>query len=317
MIRKKVNTSAVLGRVGRGLYGQPYLLLTLTPLIWACNAVAGRALVGQVSPMVTTLLRWGLVLVLLAIVARRQILAERHLLRRHWRFILVMGAVGFTGFNAPLYLGAATTTAVNMGMIQGVMPALVLAGSFFAYGTPFTPLQVVGLLVALVGVGVTVSHGELEMLRSLQIRPGDLLVLLGCALYAGYTVALRRRPPLSMLAFFAGLSLAAFVSTLPLVGFEIATGLAQWPGTRGWIILVGLAIGPSLVSQIFYMRGVELIGPGRAGLFVNLVPVFAAILAVLILGETFAIYHAVALALVLAGIALAEIGRPKQSAMVP
>jgi drug/metabolite transporter (DMT)-like permease len=120
-----------------------------------------------------------------------------------------------------------------------------------------------------------------------------------------------------MLAFFAGLSLAAFVSTLPLVGFEIATGLAQWPGTRGWIILVGLAIGPSLVSQIFYMRGVELIGPGRAGLFVNLVPVFAAILAVLILGETFAIYHAVALALVLAGIALAEIGRPKQSAMVP
>lgn len=299
--------------LGQRLYARPYLLLTLTPLIWACNAVAGRALVDEVSPMVTTLLRWGLVLVLLPVIARRQILAERHLLRRHWLFILVMGTVGFTGFNAPLYLGAATTTAVNMGMIQGVMPALVLAGSFFAYRTPFTPLQVIGLIVALVGVGVTVSHGDLELLKALQVRPGDLWVLFACVLYAGYTVALRRRPPISALAFFAGLSLSAFLSTLPLVGLEIWAGTVRWPGPKGWSILLFLAIFPSLVSQIFYMRGVELIGPGRAGLFVNLVPVFAAILGVLMLGETFAPYHAVALALVLAGIALAEIGRPRSA----
>ena len=300
--------------LGRRLYAQPYLLLTLTPLIWAGNAVAGRALVGQVSPMVTTLLRWGLVLVILAAVARRHVLAERHLLVRHWRFILAMGVAGFTGFNAPLYLGAATTTAVNMGMIQGVMPALVLAGSFFAYGTPFTPLQIVGLVVALLGVGVTVSHGDLELLKAFQIRPGDLWVLLACVFYAAYTVALRRRPAISALAFFAGLSLAAFLSTIPLVALEIVAGVVQWPSPKGWVILVLLAIFPSLVSQIFYMRGVELIGPGRAGLFVNLVPVFAAILAVMLLGETFATYHAVALALVLAGIALAEIGRPRVAA---
>jgi drug/metabolite transporter (DMT)-like permease len=239
------------------------------------------------------------------------------MLARHWRFILAMGALGFTGFNAPLYLGAATTTAVNMGMIQGIMPALVLAGSFFAYRTPFTPLQAIGLLVSLVGVGVTVSHGDLELLRSLQVRSGDLLVLLACVLYSGYTVALRKRPPISALALFAGLSLAAFASTLPLVALEMLSGTIRWPGLRGWAILLFLALGPSLVSQIFYMRGVELIGPGRAGLFVNLVPVFAALLAVLILGETFAPYHAVALVLVLAGIALAEKGKPKQSAAPP
>ena len=299
---------------GRRLYAQPYLLLTLTPLIWALNAVAGRALVGEVSPMVTTILRWGLVIIILGIIARRQIVAERYLLARHWRFILVMGAVGFTGFNAPLYLGAATTTAVNIGMIQGVMPALVLAGSFLAYRTPFTPLQVCGLLVAVLGVGVVVSHGEIQQLKALQIREGDLWILFACVLYAGYTVALRRRPPISAFAFFAGLSVAAFLSTIPLVGLEIMAGTIRWPGPKGWAILVMLAIGPSLISQIFYMRGVELIGPGRAGLFVNLVPVFAAILAVLLLGEEFAAYHAVALALVLAGIALAEIGKPRSPA---
>jgi drug/metabolite transporter (DMT)-like permease len=202
-------------------------------------------------------------------------------------------------------------------MIQGIMPALVLAGSFLAYRTPFTPLQVLGLVVALLGVGVTVSHGELELLRSLQIRTGDLWILFACLLYAAYTVALRKRPQVSTLAFFAGLSLAAFLSALPLVALEIASGAVRWPGQKGWAILILLAIFPSLVSQIFYMRGVELIGPGRAGLFVNLVPVFAALLAVLILGETFAPYHAIALGLVLAGIALAEFGRPKEHRVAP
>jgi drug/metabolite transporter (DMT)-like permease len=300
-----------LQRLWRSFYARPYLLLTLTALFWAGNAVSGRALVGEVSPMLATILRWSFVLLLLPAMARHQVMVERHALARHWRLILVLGTVGFTGFNAPLYLGASTTTAVNIGMIQGTMPALVLAGSFFAYRTPFTLLQVAGLVVALLGVVVTVSHGDLELLRSLQIRPGDLWVLLACFMYGAYTVALRRRPRLSAIAFFAGLSVAAFISTLPLVWLEMLAGASRWPGPKGWMILAFLAIGPSLVSQLFYMRGVELIGPGRAGLFVNLVPVFAAGLAVLLLGETFAPYHAVALVLVLAGIALAEIGKPR------
>ena len=264
--------------------------------------------------MLTTTLRFFLVLVLLAVIAVRQVAKERKLLRSHWRFIAAMGAIGFTGFNVPLYVGASTTTAVNMGMIQGIMPALVLAGSFFAYGTPFTPLQVAGLAVALIGVGVTVSHGDFEVLKALEIRPGDLWVLLACLLYASYTVALRKRPQMSPLTFFAGLSVAAFASSLPLAVVEMASGAGLWPSSKGWAILLFLAIFPSILSQLFYMRGVELIGPGRAGLFVNLVPVFAAILAVLLLGEEFAAYHAVALALVLAGIALAEIGKPRSPA---
>ncbi len=300
-----------------GFYSRPYVLLTLTPLIWAGNAVAGRALVGEVSPMATTFLRWLLVVPILGFLAHRQVVAERGMLLRHWLYLLAMGAVGFTGFNAPLYHGASTTTAVNIGMIQGIMPALVIAGSFLAYRTRFTWLQAAGLVLAMVGVAVTVSRGEVEVLRTLQIQSGDLWIVLGCVLYAGYTVALRKRPQISALAFFTGLSAGALLSSAPLFAAEIVTGNVMWPGPKGWAILVLLAIFPSLVSQIFYMRGVELIGPGRAGLFVNLVPVFAAVLGVLFLGETFASYHAVALAFVLAGIALAEVGRPKEKPVGP
>jgi drug/metabolite transporter (DMT)-like permease len=86
----------------------------------------------------------------------------------------------------------------------------------------------------------------------------------------------------------------------------------QWPTPKGWLITLYIAVFPSFLSQLFFMRGVDLIGPGRAGIFVNLVPVFSAILAVLILGEAFQAYHALALALVLGGIVLAETGKRRK-----
>ena len=103
--------------------------------------------------------------------------------------------------------------------------------------------------------------------------------------------------------------MVALIGTLPLVAIEFALGQASLPTIKGWGILLYVAVFPSFLGQIFYVRGVDLVGPGRAGLFVNLVPVFAAILAVVILGERFAFYHGIALILVLGGIWLAERGK--------
>ena len=94
------------------------------------------------------------------------------------------------------------------------------------------------------------------------------------------------------LVFFAAMAGVAFLTSLPLLAVEIAQGTVQWPTAKGWLVLLYVGLFPSLLSQIFFMRGVELIGPARAGLFVNLVPVFGALLAVLLLGEPFALYHA-------------------------
>jgi drug/metabolite transporter (DMT)-like permease len=88
--------------------------------------------------------------------------------------------------------------------------------------------------------------------------------------------------------------------------YEVYVGSVIWPSFKGWTITLYIALFPSFIAQIFFMRGVELIGPGRAGIFVNLVPVFASALAVVILSEAFHLYHGVALALVLGGIWIAE-----------
>jgi drug/metabolite transporter (DMT)-like permease len=139
-------------------------------------------------------------------------------------------------------------------------------------------------------------------------------MLVACMLYAGYTVALRGRPAVSGLTFFTAMAMAALLTSLPLLAVEWTTGRLIWPTGEGWAIVAFVGLGPSLVSQIFFMRGVELIGPNRAGVFVNLVPIFGAFLAVALVGEPFRLDNAAALALVLSGIFIAErLGRRRQT----
>lgn len=293
------------------LWANAYLLLTLTTLMWAGNAVASRAAVGEISPMALTSLRWVFVCAVMPWLMRRELVAHWPALKARWGFILAMGAMGFTAFNALMYLAAYSTSAINIGILQGSIPVFVLIGAFFVYRTPIGPLQALGVFVTLLGVAVTASRGDVAVLANVAFAAGDLWMILACVFYAGYTVAIRKRPPMPGLVFFTAIACVACVISLPLLALEVATGNVVWPTPKGWLILAFVVLGPSIASQLFFLRAVELIGPGRAGVFVNLVPVFAPLLAVAILGEPFGLYHALALALVLGGIFIAErLGKP-------
>lgn len=298
-----------LGAIGSGwrwLLNRPYLLLAITTLSWAGNAVASRLATGHISPMVLTTLRWVGVVAILSPFMFRPVLAAAPVLVPLWWRLLMMGALGFTAFNALMYLAAHQTTAVNIAIFQGSIPVFVLVGALVAFGTRIGLLQAIGTALTLVGVGAIAARGDLDVLASFSFYRGDVFMLIACAAYAVYTLQLRNRPQVPPFVFFSVVALAALAISLPLLAWEIAAGNAIWPDLRGWLILVYVMLFPSLVSQIFFIRGVELIGPGRAGLFVNLVPVFGAILGVAILDEPFRWYHAAGLALVLGGIWLAE-----------
>jgi drug/metabolite transporter (DMT)-like permease len=124
--------------------------------------------------------------------------------------------------------------------------------------------------------------------------------------YAGYTVALRFKPDIHWQSLMIALMASGFLTSLPFAVAEARSGAAILPDARGWGVILYTVIFPSLLAQIFYVRGNELIGANRAGLFVNLVPVFGTLLSLLVLGEQFRLYHGIALALVLGGIWLAE-----------
>jgi drug/metabolite transporter (DMT)-like permease len=249
------------------------------------------------------------VLAVLALTCRRQIAESLPQVRRQWRSVLAMGATGFTAFSALSYVAAHHTSAVNLSILQGTIPMLVLFGGLVVHPGPVRAGQIAGAAVALVGVALVASNGRLESLARLQFNLGDLMMLGACVLYAGYTIALRSRGAgggTSAIGLFFGLAMAAFLTSLPLLAIEASIGGLQAPTAKGWAILAFIGLLPSFVCHVFFIRAVALIGPARAGLFINLVPVFGALLAVLVLGEPFGLYQAGALILVLGGIALSE-----------
>lgn len=288
-----------------------YFYLCVTALFWGGNSVAGKMAVGHVSPMMLTTLRWVFALVVILALMTPQIRRDWDKIRKHWLQLLAYGAIGFTTFNALLYSALKYTSAINAVILQAGIPMLIFLFNFVLFRTRASIAQVIGFTVTLIGVLVTAAHGDISSLLTLEFNFGDALMIIACVVYAGYTVALRYKPTMHWQSFIATPAFGALLSALPLLFWEIGTGTAIAPDPTGWIIVLYAAIFPSLMSQVLYVRGVEMIGANRAGLFINAIPVFGTLLSVLLIGETFHLFHLVALLLVLGGIAIAERGRPR------
>ena len=289
---------------------QAYCMLILTTFCWGLNAVFARMAAGEISPMLLVSIRWLGTLILLVMFAGRTIMEGLPAIRQHMGYTFLMGLVGLGGFGTLIYYSAYYTTAVNIGIIQGAMPAIVLVGSCWFFRTSVNLVQIVGVAVTMLGVVFVSINGEFENLMSLSFNKGDLLMLIAVMLYGAYTVGLRRKHNLSSILLFASVVVWAFISTLPLTIYEFASGKTVWPEVKVWIIIGLIVLLPSFLSQICFIASVKLIGPARSGVFVNLVPVFASFLAVQLLGEAFEVYHGLSLLLVLSGIFIFEKYKP-------
>jgi drug/metabolite transporter (DMT)-like permease len=294
-----------------------YGLLVFTTWCWGLNTIFSRLAVGEISPMQLVMFRWLGVIAFVLVFTRQYLIQDWPILRKHLLFLSVMGALGFTLFNYLFYLAGYYTTALNIGILQGSLPIFVLLGSLFFLRQGITAVQGVGVGITLIGVLIIATGGNLLELQELSLNRGDLYILLACSLYAIYSIGLTKRPDVRALSLFAVMAIAAWLVSLPLLALEISQQGWQTPSPKGWIIALVVTILPSLVAQIFFIQSVALIGPNRAGVFINLVPVFAAIMAVMFLQETFEQHHAISLALVLGGIALSELGRSRETLEAP
>ena len=163
------------------------------------------------------------------------------------------------------------------------------------------------MAVTLVGVVLVATRGAPLAIMQAELNRGDLIMLVACVLYAFYAVMLVARPPIPGAVFFTLMAaIAAVTAVPPALAEALLADNYRAPTLEGWAITAYVALFPSCIAQLFFLRGVDLIGPGRAGVYTNLVPVFAAAMAVGLLGQEFAAYHAVALVAVIGGIALAQ-----------
>ena len=287
----------------------PYLLLSLTPLFWAANWVIGRSLHHDIPPMGMTFFRWLFAIAILAPFALPHVRRDAPLLRRHWRILLVLGAIGIGTHNALAYLGLNFTTATNGVILNSFIPVMIVAIAWIFLRERLKAVQVAGVAISLAGVLAILSQGSLALLLAFRLNAGDLFVILSMLMWSVYTIALRWRPAgLNPLSFLFVLALVGDACVLPMWLGEMALGhFIVWTW-HGLAALVSVALFSSVLAYIFWNRGVQEVGAPVAGLFVHLMPVYGVILAWIFLDETLAAYHVAGIALILAGIAITSKG---------
>ena len=272
---------------------------------WAGNTVAGRMSTGEISPMVVVFLRWFIISIFLILFLNKKLILSFKLISGKLVWLCLMGSLGLTGFNALFYIAAQNTTAINLGIIQGIMPAIILVGSVIMFKEAVNFTKVTGLIIAFFGVLVVVSQGDYERVILLSFNYGDLVMLCACFFYSGFTLGLKNKPVIDPIVLMTYFSLSALIFSIPLLIIEYYLGFIQVPATStAWLTILYIAFVPSFLAQIFFIRGVELVGASKAGLFINFLPIFAAILGVLLLGERLFVYHLISLFIVLLGVYL-------------
>jgi drug/metabolite transporter (DMT)-like permease len=282
-----------------------YLLIATA--LWAGNAIAGRLLVGSVSPITLSAVRWGLAALLLLPLGWRVFKPESALWQNKKRFLL-LGLFGVGSYNVLLYLALQTSTAINVTLIGASMPIwMLLIGAVF-YRVKPNVLQLIGAIVSLFGVAIVLTRGELAALLSMQMVIGDLLIMLATIMWAFYSWMLSRPGSSTerqwpwadflMAQVLVGLLWTGFFD-----GFEIATGHAYldlnlWTSS----LILFVAVGPSLIAYRCWGLGVNGAGPTVAAFFANFIPLFTALLSAAMLGEPPQLFHVLAFGLIVAGI---------------
>jgi len=292
------------------LLDQPYLLLILAPLFWGGNVVAAKLVVGEIDPFLLLAARCvGATLFILPF-SWRFLAADAAVIRKSWPLLMAYGAVGYALFNALLYVGLTTTTAVNSSIEQAALPMLIMAANFIVFRVRARLLQILGVLIAISGVILVATHGNPARILTLDVNIGDGFVILACLTYTAYTLALKFRPQINIMSFmavaFSGAAMTSLIM-LQLAGPGLgAFGQIPAMSPRVWAVIAYVMIFPSMFSQVFYARGVELVGANRAAPSHNLIPVFGALGSVFILGERLDLYHYLAAGMIIGGIVLAE-----------
>lgn len=292
--------------LARYAWSSAWTLLFLTNLFWAGNIVIARAVAGRVPPVALAYWRWTAAFVVGLGVAWPHLKRDWPTLLRHWPMLLLLAATGIATYNTMAYVGLQYTTALNALLLQSAMPVIVLLWDFGLFGARPSLWQILGVVLSLLGVAAIITQLSFAALRHISLNVGDLWILGAVVVYALYTPLLRRRPivhPLSLLVTMMGIGSCMM---LPFYLAERASGAMIEGGLPSYAAMAYTAVLPSFVAYMFFNRGVELIGPGRAGQSAHLMPVLGAILAVLFLGERFHLYHVIGIALIGAGILLAN-----------
>ena len=288
------------------------LMLVLVMLMWSGNSVVARAIHEDIPPFTLAFLRWTGAALIAIPLTWRYLRRDMPVAVAHWPIILLLGVVGVGSFNAFMYSGLQYTTAANSLLVQAAIPALVLLFNFLLFKEHPRRTQIIGVIVAALGVGMIIFQGNFAVLLSMDFNRGDVLVLFAVMLWAIYTVLLRLRPAINGLSFLTLTIVIGALCMAPFAAWELREESMNFTSAVIWGIAY-VTIFPSLLAYFLFNTAVDQLGAGDAGQVINLQPVFGALLAALLLSEPIHSYHLVGMALILLGIAIPFLGRRERA----
>ena len=265
-----------------------YLLLTLTALFWGGTFIAGKLLAGLVPPMTCSFLRFFFAALTLIVIFSGQRYLPSLPQRRHWPRLLLLGFTGIFSYNILFFSGLEHISAGRAALIIALTPLVITAATSAIQRETLHPLQLAGILISLVGALFVISDGNMRVFTSGSFGLGEVAIL-GCVLsWSAYTIC--SRPVLAALSPLSSVFYSILAGTTLLFPLAVAEGffsLLPAISLLSWAALIYLGVFGTAVGFTWYYWGINQIGPSRASVFINLVPVFALLLSWLILAETF------------------------------
>jgi len=289
----------------RALAASPVAGLAAAVFLWSGNFVVGRALRYAVPPLAVNFWRWAIALAVLLPFAWSLLREHRALIVRHWKLLAVLGVTGIATFQTLVYVALGYTTAANALLLLSISPLAIAVASWAVFGERLAGRQLAGIGLAFAGAVAIIAHGSVAALAHLELGKGEVIMLVGVALWTVYSLLLRQVPKaLPQLAVLGATSTAGVIAMLPVYLLLPAGGSVFSAGWEAWSGLLYVALVASIPPFLLWNRGVQKIGPSRAGAFIYLMPAFGAALAFVFLGEALQMYQLAGGAAIFAGIAV-------------
>jgi len=282
----------------------PYVVVAIAPLCWSGNIVLGRGVIHIIPPVSLAFWRWAIAFLILLPFTWRHARRDWPTVVRHWKIMTLLSLFGISCFNTLLYQAVHTITAISGALIQTTMPAFIILIMLFFFRERVSGIQILGVVLCMLGAALVVLRGDMNALLNLSFVQGDLLMIIAVVLYAFYTALLRKRPdihPLSFVTYTFGIGL---LGLLPVYIWERTQCDPVIITQQVVLSVLYVAIFPSIVAYLCWNKGAQTIGPNRTGLFINLLPVFASVLAIVFLGESLEAYHLLGMLLIFGGMIL-------------
>ena len=285
-----------------------YVFLVLATLFWSGNFIVGKfATLFQIPPLSLNALRWIAVWLILMPFTYKEIYNNFPSVKKNWIVISFMGIISISTFNSVVYFALNHTQVINAVIVLAAIPAATIVFSSLMNIEKTNIFQLLGLFLSIMGIGLIISNGDVQKIISLSFNKGDLWMLVCVITWALYSTLLKKnRFEFSQFTLIQLMVSAGLLFLIPQFFYEKSIGLELIFNKAFFLILFYVVVFPAIAAYYCWQKGVEIIGPNRASMFIQLMPLFSAVMAIIIFNEKFELYHFAGASFIVSGIYLSN-----------